>query len=301
MRHLLAALLLLAFPGPDPSWRSATTVPALNLSWTPSRPVQGSIVRLTVRPDTLDLAADISAVKGLMARQALHFQSDGAGGFEALGGIPINVTDSIQLVLTLIHRTGLSERVVRYLPVARGQFSSTQLSVDPRFVNPPDSALLVRIAAERDSVRRVTRRSHATPRMWVETFAFPRDSRMTSPYGQRREFNGEVRSLHLGTDLAGQVGAPVTAANRAVVALVDDFYYAGSLVYLDHGLGLMTAYLHLSEIFVSVGDTVARGELIGRVGASGRVTGPHLHWTARYGDVLVSPLSLLDIEAFPPD
>jgi murein DD-endopeptidase MepM/ murein hydrolase activator NlpD len=63
----------------------------------------------------------------------------------------------------------------------------------------------------------------------------------------------------------------------------------------------MTAYLHLSEIFVSVGDTVARGELIGRVGASGRVTGPHLHWTARYGDVLVSPLSLLDIEAFPPD
>jgi len=301
MRYSLSVLLLLALPVLDLFWRAEHPTSGPDLTWTPSQPVQGSIVRLTVRPDTLDPAADITAVKGLMARQALHFESDGAGGFQALGGIPINVADSIRLELTLLHRTGSSERFVRYLPVERGQFSSTQLSVDPRFVEPPDSALLVRIAAERDSVRRVTRRSHANSRMWTEAFALPRDSRLTSPFGQRREFNGDVRSLHLGTDLAGQVGAPVAATNRAVVALVGDFYYSGDLVYLDHGLGLMTGYLHLSEIFVAVGDTVERGEIIGRVGASGRVTGPHLHWTARYGDVLVSPLSLLNIEAFRPD
>ena len=298
MRYSLGVLLLITLPGLGLYWPDGPTPPTLDLTWTPSQPVQGSVVRLTVRLDTLDPTADITAVKGLMARQALHFESDGAGGFQALGGIPITAADSIRLELTLLHRTGSSERIVRYLPIERGQFSSTQLRVDPRFVDPPDSALSVLIAAERDSVRRVTRRSHATPRMWTEAFALPRDSRLTSPFGQRREFNGEVRSLHLGTDLAGQVGAPVAATNRAVVALVGDFYYSGSLVYLDHGHGLMTAYLHLSKIFVAVGDTVERGEIIGRVGASGRVTGPHLHWTARYGDVLVSPLSLLDITAF---
>ena len=298
MRYTLGVLLLITLPGLGLYWPDEPTPPTLDLTWTPSQPVQGSVVRLTVRLDTLDPTADITAVKGLMARQALHFESDGAGGFQALGGIPITAADSIRLELTLLHRTGSSERIVRYLPIERGQFSSTQLRVDPRFVDPPDSALSVRIAAERDSVRRVTRRSHATPRMWTEAFALPRDSRLTSPFGQRREFNGEVRSLHLGTDLAGQVGAPVAATNRAVVALVGDFYYSGSLVYLDHGHGLMTAYLHLSKIFVAVGDTVERGEIIGRVGASGRVTGPHLHWTARYGDVLVSPPSLLDITAF---
>ena len=298
MRYSLGVLLLITLPGLGLYWPDEPTPPTLDLTWTPSRPVQGSVVRLTVRLDTLDPTADITAVKGLMARQALHFESDGTGGFQALGGIPITVVDSIRLELTLLHRTGSSERIVRYLPIERGQFSSTQLRVDPRFVDPPDSALSVRIAAERDSVRRVTRRSHATPRMWTEAFTLPRDSRLTSPFGQRREFNGEVRSLHLGTDLAGQVGAPVAATNRAVVALVGDFYYSGGLVYLDHGRGLMTAYLHLSKIFVAVGDTVERGEIIGRVGASGRATGPHLHWTARYGDVPVSPLSLLDIAAF---
>jgi murein DD-endopeptidase MepM/ murein hydrolase activator NlpD len=119
---------------------------------------------------------------------------------------------------------------------------------------------------------------------------------VTSPFGQRREFNGEYRSTHMGLDLAGQVGAPVAAANRGVVVLVGDFYYAGNLVYLDHGQGLLTAYLHLSETYVSVGDTVARGEVIGRVGASGRVTGPHLHWIARYGTVIVNPQSLLGLD-----
>jgi murein DD-endopeptidase MepM/ murein hydrolase activator NlpD len=290
-------MFLLAIPGAGEDRPDGAAAPILDLAWSPSRPIQGSIVQLTVRPDTLDPTTTVTAVKGSMAGQALHFESDGSGVFQAIGGIPISAADSIRLALTLIRRTGSSERITRYLPVDRGQFSSTQLRVDPRFVEPPDSALRVRIAAERDSVRRVTRGSHATPRMWTEDFALPRDSRMTSPFGQRREFNGELRSLHLGTDLAGQVGAPVAAANRAVVALVGDFYYAGRTVYLDHGRGLLTAYLHLSEVFVSVGDTVERGEIIGKVGSSGRVTGPHLHWTARYGDVLVSPLSLLDVNA----
>jgi murein DD-endopeptidase MepM/ murein hydrolase activator NlpD len=102
-----------------------------------------------------------------------------------------------------------------------------------------------------------------------------------------------VQSRHLGVDLAGTVGAPVRAANRGVVALVADFYLAGTAIYVDHGEGLVTGYFHLSESEVVVGDTVARGAIIGRVGATGRVTGPHLHWIARYGTVTVDPLSVV--------
>ncbi len=104
----------------------------------------------------------------------------------------------------------------------------------------------------------------------------------------------------MGTDFAGDVGAPVQAAGRGVVALVDRFHLGGNVIYLDHGAGLVTAYLHLSEQLVAEGDTVEAGQLIGRVGATGRVTGPHLHWIVRYGGVTVDPLSLLEAGG-PPD
>ena len=107
-------------------------------------------------------------------------------------------------------------------------------------------------------------------------------------------FNGAVRSRHFGVDLAGAVGAPVRAANRGVVALVADFLLAGTAVYIDHGEGLVTGYFHLSKSEVAEGDTVARGAIVGRVGATGRVTGPHLHWIARYGTVTVDPLSVVE-------
>jgi murein DD-endopeptidase MepM/ murein hydrolase activator NlpD len=98
-------------------------------------------------------------------------------------------------------------------------------------------------------------------------------------------------------DFAGAVGAPIKAANRGVVALVDTFFLAGRVIYIDHGAGVVTGYFHLSEPLVSVGDTVTRGEIIGRVGSTGRVTGPHLHWTARYGTQTVDPLDLVELES----
>ena len=116
---------------------------------------------------------------------------------------------------------------------------------------------------------------------------------MTSPFGTARVLNGEVESRHLGTDFAGAVGAPVRAANAGVVALAGHFYLAGNVVYVDHGEGLVTGYFHLSRVEVAQGDTVTRGQIIGRVGRSGRVTGPHLHWIARYGRITVDPMSLL--------
>jgi murein DD-endopeptidase MepM/ murein hydrolase activator NlpD len=95
-------------------------------------------------------------------------------------------------------------------------------------------------------------------------------------------------------------GAAVQAANRGVVVLADELYYAGRAVYVDHGAGVVTAYMHLDRATVSVGDTVTRGQLIGRVGASGRVTGPHLHWSAYFGRISFDPLDLLTLARLPP-
>lgn len=100
----------------------------------------------------------------------------------------------------------------------------------------------------------------------------------------------------MGTDFAGAVGAPVLAANRGVVRLVDAFYLGGNVIYIDHGAGLVTAYLHLSKQLVAEGDTVSRGDVIGHVGATGRVTGPHLHFIARYGNITVDGTTLIGLK-----
>jgi murein DD-endopeptidase MepM/ murein hydrolase activator NlpD len=109
-------------------------------------------------------------------------------------------------------------------------------------------------------------------------------------------FNGVLRSRHMGVDFAGRRGATVRAANRGVVALVADLYMSGTTILIDHGAGLVTGYLHLSRTLVAVGDTVARGQTIGEVGATGRVTGPHLHWLAGYGGITFDPLGLVGLD-----
>lgn len=301
-----ALILMLAAQGGAITQDLAAPPPALDqeasdtsrseLVWSPAHPRQGSVVQLQLRlGDAVRMLDDPLVISGSLAGQDLHFEPGVDGLYHALAGIPVGAPST--MVLSVEVSDGVwTERVRANLPVARGVFTSTQLSVDPRFTAPPDSALAVRLAAERDSVRSILARSHQKPRMWRDRFVRPRSTRVTSGYGQRREFNGELRSRHLGADLAGDVGAPVVATNRGVVVLVGDFYYAGSLVYLDHGAGLLTAYLHLSDVLVAVGDTVNRGQMIGRVGASGRVTGPHLHWIARYGSVMVDPLSLVELD-----
>jgi murein DD-endopeptidase MepM/ murein hydrolase activator NlpD len=170
----------------------------------------------------------------------------------------------------------------------------------PRVVAKGADALAARIRDESERAEQVSRTAHETPPLWREPFTPPRPGRVTSGYGRARMFNGTLASRHMGTDFAGQTGAPVRASNRGVVRLVDRFYYGGNVVYLDHGAGLVTAYLHLSETLVAPGDTLERGALVGRVGATGRVTGPHLHLIARYGAVTVDAMSLFTVTAPPP-
>jgi murein DD-endopeptidase MepM/ murein hydrolase activator NlpD len=257
----------------------------------PARPAQGSLIQVVLRPSGEAPTAITSDVAG----EPLHFEARPAGVFRALAAVPIDAPDTLRLSLVLL-RPSRVDTVPVVIPVQRGAYPMERLRVAPKFGAPPDSALAARIRAEGELARGVSRRAHETPRMWSGSWVRPRPSRITSGFGRGREFNGVVQSRHMGTDFAGATGAPVRAANRGIVRLVADFYLAGKAVYVDHGEGLVTGYFHLSEATVAEGDTVSRGQRIGLVGASGRVTGPHLHWIARYGTVSVNPMGLLKID-----
>ena len=124
-------------------------------------------------------------------------------------------------------------------------------------------------------------------------FIPPVPGRVTSPYGKQRFINGLPRSAHLALDLSGEIGTPIVAPLKGKVVLVGDYFYTGLTVILDHGFGLFSSYAHMSEIQTQLGDLVEQSDQIGKVGSTGRVTGPHLHWTVYFDGNKVNPESLI--------
>ncbi|MGH7702650.1 MAG: M23 family metallopeptidase [Gemmatimonadales bacterium] len=280
-------LTLLFAVGAGPLAAQAPDHPRVD--WWPDHPTQGTLIRIRVSGPE-----DAVAVLGSLAGEALHFALDSNGTRSSLGGLPVDAPSSLPLIIVLQTATR-RDTITVPLRVDPGAFTSERLRVAPEFGHPPDNATAARIARDNARAREVSRRAHDTPLLWREPFLRPRDSRITGRFGHIRSFNGRVQSRHNGLDFAGEDGAPVQAAARGVVALVQDFYLAGKVVYLDHGAGLVTAYFHLSRADVAQGDTVEAGQELGAVGHSGRVTGPHLHWVVRYGRINVDPLSLLGL------
>ena len=257
----------------------------------PSHPARGSLIRLRVTPTISDL---VSELRGEVAGEPLHFASaDGGVTWTGLAPVPVEGDDSLPVILVLMH-SGQEDTVRTAIAVEQPGYPSERLRVAPKMAE-PDSAGQARIARDIARARSVSRGAHATERLWQGPFLLPRQSRITSSFGTGREYNGRVTSRHLGTDFNGVVGDPVLASNRGRVALVANFYLAGKVIYLDHGEGLISAYFHLSRALVKTGDMVEKGQLIGRVGRSGRVTGPHLHWVTRYGAVTVDPMSVVNL------
>jgi len=251
------------------------------LSWQPATPRQGSLI----------IVSAPGAITGEVANEPLHFS-----GGKALAAVPLSTMDSTKIETLEIRWDGAVVGKTAYVPVSsRKAPVNEQVRADERFTPAPDSALQARIDAERTLMRDAARRAHDVPKLWKAPFMRPRTARITSVFGSGRQVNGVWRSRHSGLDIAGRKGAPVRVSNRGIVALVGDFFYGGISVYVHHGDGLMTVYHHLSRALVAVGDTVARGQLIGRVGATGRVTGPHLHWGAQYGSIAFDPTDLLKL------
>jgi peptidase M23-like protein len=180
------------------------------------------------------------------------------------------------------------------IPVRAGKFATERLHVEKEFVE-PNPEQITRANEERDRLRQIF--DQVTPdKLWTGDFRVPLDGVTTGGnFGKRRVLNGQPGSPHSGVDFPALTGTPVHATQNGRVALAQELFFSGNTVVVDHGLGIYTFYGHLSEIDVKVGDELQSGQMLGKVGATGRVTGPHLHWGLTVERARVNPLQLVKL------
>jgi murein DD-endopeptidase MepM/ murein hydrolase activator NlpD len=178
------------------------------------------------------------------------------------------------------------------LRIAPKQFRVRRLRVSPQFVDPPSEAL-EQIAKDTALLAAAYRR--VSVKQWTSPFILPVDGAASSNFGTRSYYNGQRRSPHAGVDFVGKPGTPVRAANRGEVVVSAPMYFTGNTVVIDYGDRLFSVFAHLSELHVKTGDMVEPHTIIGLVGATGRVTGPHLHWSVRLNGARVDPMSLVAV------
>ena len=132
---------------------------------------------------------------------------------------------------------------------------------------------------------------------WKSQFLMPLDSKIIGPFGRRSVINDQPRSPHTGVDLRGEKGKPVMASNNGKVVITGNHFFTGNTVVIDHGAGIISMYFHLDKINVIRGDDISRGDILGTVGSTGRVTGPHLHWGIRINGFRIDPVSLVELSS----
>jgi len=249
--------------------------------------LQGELVEVKVSGD------DLAAVEGRMGSERIYFYPNGASGFGALVGVDVEAKPGLaKLVLKLTNRIGTySRREIKFKFKAKA-FRKESFNVPPDF-DQMTPEVLEEIRRERE----LFARAFAAPvpeRLWEPPFIRPVPHEASaSSFGSRRIINGTPRAPHSGTDLSSPDGTEVLATNHGRVVLVGNFFFAGGSVVLDHGGGLFTMYFHLSEFKVEEGALVKKGDVLALSGATGRVTGAHLHWGARLANARIDPLELL--------
>lgn len=289
---LLAALSFAAQSNAAPPETIACSR-GLELTLSTSEPAQGDIVVLAVKGEP---RTDLS---GSWSGERLHFWKSGPDDgthFTLLAVDLLTSPGSYTLAVDARLSSGESVGCSTKLAVRDGGFPVQRLTVDNRYVE-LSSEDLSRARGETNRLLRIFRTTTPEP-LWEGSFRLPLDDAEASgSFGKRRILNDQPRSPHSGEDFSASSGTPVHAPQRGRVALAGDLFFTGNTVVLDHGLGLYTFYAHLESMAVEADAMVAPGELLGRVGETGRVTGPHLHWAARLNDKRVDPLDLL---AIPP-
>ncbi len=247
---------------------------------------------------TLAVEGEPTSVEGRFRDRVVPFFKTGRPGeFAALVGIDMAdtpATGSLKAEITYPDKSG--KRVFK-ISVAPEDFKEQRIEGLPKDQVEPDEAALERIASEREKVKAVL--AGFTPeRFWRAAFLVPVEGPVSGRFGSRRILNGQPRNQHNGEDIAAALGTPVRATNDGVVKMVDDHFFSGKGVILDHGLGLFTMYFHLDTTGVTEGQRVKRGDVIGTVGKTGRATGPHLHWGAYLNGSRVNPFALARLK-FP--
>lgn len=252
----------------------------------------GEVVVMTVAADDEPSAVTVHA----FGRAIQAYRVD-AGRWQALIGIDIDQRpgpDTVSVDCATPSGVRHASHLLRVLPKT---FPTRTLRVAPDFVNPPPD-VLGRIQDEVALLRTAYDRT-APERLWNAPFVRPVLEAANSRFGTRSIYNGQRRSPHSGTDFLSGTGTPVKAPNAGRVVVARDLYFTGNTIVLDHGLGVISLLAHLSRLDVREGDRVEPGQVIGLVGATGRVTGPHLHWALRVSGARVDPLSALAVLGAP--
>lgn len=251
--------------------------------------MQGGLVLVEVSsPEPL------SQLKGAWVGQKLHFWPAGNPGTRQRALLGVDLGQKLGTYpLTLSGVTPNGDRLAcsALVRVQDGQFAIERLRVSQKFVQLSARDLE---RAQRETRRLLDIFDKVTPeRLWVGSFELPLShAEAAGNFGRQRILNNEPRSPHSGEDFPAPTGTPVLAAQRGRVRLAERLFFSGNTVVLDHGLGLYTFYGHLQTMAVKEGQVVEAGERLGTVGATGRVTGPHLHWAARLNRIRINPLDL---------
>jgi len=237
---------------------------------------------------------DATAVSVLAAGAVIPAVRTPAGAWRALVGLDLALSPGQFPTTVTTHTRGAVITTEHSLTVAPKRFPTRRLTVNPALVEPPPSEL--------ERIKRETARTngiYASPApdvLWTERFVRPVAAQANSRFGSRSIFNGGQRSSpHTGADFLSGAGTPIKAPNAGRVRLAENLYFSGNTVIIDHGQGLFSLFAHLSAFEVHEGDSVAAGDVVGLVGATGRVTGPHLHWAVRANGARIDPLSLLAV------
>jgi len=179
-----------------------------------------------------------------------------------------------------------------FFKIEDGEYKKETIEVQKSKVNPKSEAVKKRTAKEYAQAMKIY--GTATPKNYVKSeYIVPMNSKITSSFGKARIYNSTLNGYHSGTDFRAKIGTPIIASNDGKVVLARDRFYAGNSIIIDHGQGIYTCYYHLSEFKVKEGDMVSKAQVIGLSGDTGRITGPHLHFSVRVGGLQVDPLQLI--------
>lgn len=181
-----------------------------------------------------------------------------------------------------------------FIKVEDGNYAKEQIQVSKAKVNPTSEAVKKRISKEYDEAMQIYGTVNKE-RYFNSEFITPLHSTITSDFGKARVYNDSLKGYHSGTDYRADVGTPIIASNDGIIALVEDRFYSGGTVLIDHGQGIYTCYFHMSKFAVKKGQKVKKAQALGLSGASGRVTGPHLHFAVRINKVQVDPLQFIEL------
>ncbi len=256
------------------------------LEVTPERPSPGEVFGIKVEGVPDDLRPEAS-----FAGQAIALWRSETG-WEGLAAVDRDAQEGAA-ELSLRDVAAGSSLGSTFVMVGRRSYPEQRLTVKESMVtlSPEDQERATREAA----LIRNALSDRSPQRLWSGAFHPPVEGPVSSPFGVRRFYNGKRRGYHSGLDIAAPRGTPVLAAAEGVVALAADLFYTGNTVFLDHGLGLFTAYFHMDSLSVSEGERIAANTPVGLVGSTGRSTGAHLHWGVYVTGVKADPLSLVRV------